>query len=32
MSPEAKNILAKPTNQEVLIKYKWLYFKPSDVN
>ena len=32
LSPEAKNMLAKLTNQEKLIEYKWLYFKPSDVN
>ena len=24
---DAKNILAKLTNQEKLIKYKWLYFQ-----
>ena len=32
LSPEAKNILAKLSNQEETIKYKWLYFKPTDVN
>ena len=32
LSPEAKNILAKLTNQEKRIKYKWLYFKPSNMN
>ena len=32
MSLEAKNILAKLSNQEEIVKYKWLYFKPSDVN
>ena len=32
LSPEAKYILAKFSNQEEIIKYKWLYFKASDVN
>ena len=32
LSPEAKKILAKLTNQEKLIKYKWLYFKPNNAN
>ena len=32
LSPDAKNILAKLTNQENRIKYKWLYFKPSNMN
>ena len=32
LSPKAKNILAKLTNQEKLIKYKWLYFKPSNMS
>ena len=32
LSPEAENILAKVTNQEKLIQYKCLYFKPSGVN
>ena len=32
LSPKAKNILAMLTNQEKLIKYKWLYFKPSNMS
>ena len=32
LSLEAKNIFTKLTNQEKLIKYKWLYFKPSNAN
>ena len=32
LSPEAENIVAKLTNQEKLIQYKWLYSKPSGVN
>ena len=32
LSSEAKDILAKLTNQEKLIKYKRLYFKPNNVN
>ena len=32
LSPEAKKILAKLDNQEKLIKYKWLYFKASNLN
>ena len=32
LSPGAKNILTQLTNQERLIRYKWLYFKPSNVN
>ena len=27
-----KNVLSKLTNQEKLIKYKWLYFQPSNPN
>ena len=32
LSPEAKNMLAMLDNQEKLIKYKWLYFKASNMN
>ena len=32
LSPEAKNIVSKLANKEKFIKYKWLYFKPSNMN
>ena len=32
LSLEANKILARLDNQEKLIKYKWLYFKASNVN
>ena len=32
LSPEAKNMIVKLSNQEEIIKYKWPYFKPSSVN
>ena len=31
-SRETNNILAKFTNQEKLMKYRWLYFKPNNAN
>ena len=32
LSPEAKNMLVKLTNQEKRIRYKWFYFKSSNAN